>query len=176
MGISGKNDVSFEKFFESFQELLTCQTFSRLRLRVSYCVRMTETFKKFVFWENNWNCLEKISAIFQKRFFRQRFYRMGLNWYYYLRILKKLEFWGLLQNYMGVFGKKFHSFQNRFNWQSFVVWFFNILTVKMLKISQEFLTFFSLSCKNRRVFWKSLNFFKNWCIFQICSRRRPIFL
>ena len=44
---------------------------------------------------------------------------MGLNWYYYLKIFQKLEFWGALQNYMGVFGKKLHSFQNRFNWQSF---------------------------------------------------------
>ena len=42
---------------------------------------------------------------------------MGLNWYYYLRTLKKLELWGLLQNYMGVFGKEFHRFQNRSNWQ-----------------------------------------------------------
>ena len=59
------------------------------------------------------------SSKFPKMFFRQRVYRMGLNWFYYLRILKKLEFWGSLQNYMGVFGKQFHSFQNRFNWQSF---------------------------------------------------------
>ena len=71
------------------------------------------------FGENSWNCfLKKTPANIQKRFFRQSFYRMGLNWYYYLRTLKKLELWGLLQNYMGVFGKEFHRFQSRFNWQN----------------------------------------------------------
>ena len=44
---------------------------------------------------------------------------MRLTWYYCLRNLKKLGFRGLLQNYMGVFGKILHSFQNRFTWQLF---------------------------------------------------------
>ena len=113
------------------------------------------------------------SSKIPKTFFRQKFYGMGLNWYYYIKILQKLEFWGALQNYMGVFGKKLHSFQNRFNGQGFAVWFFNSLTLKLLKISQEFLTFFFFPGKIEGPFEKSLIFQKNWYIFQICSRRRP---
>ena len=129
------------------------------------------------FWENSWNCfLKKIPANFQKRFFWQSFHRMGPNWYYYLRSLKKLEIWGLQQNYMGVFGKEFHRFQNCFNWQSFCRMIFKHSNGENAQNFSEGSNFFSLSCKNRRIFWKSLIFLKNWCIYQICSRRRPIFL
>ena len=79
---------------------------------------------------------------------------------------------GLTAKLHGCFWEKNSSFfQIALNGKVFVVWFSNILTVKMLKISQEFQTFF-LSWKTEGSFEKSLIFKKNWYIFQICSRRR----
>ena len=111
------------------------------------------------FRENSWNCLGEISANFQKRFFRQRLYRMGLNLYYYLRILKKLEFWASLLNYTGVFGKKIHRFQNRFNWQSFCSMIFQHSNVKNAQNFSGVSNFFSF-LENRRVLWKKVDFLK----------------
>ena len=111
------------------------------------------------FRENSWNCLGEIPANFQKPFFRQRFYRMCLIWYYYLRVLKKLEFWGLLQNYMGIFGKQFQSFQNRFIWQSFCSMIFQHSNGKNAQNFSGVSNFFSF-LENRRVLWKKLDFLK----------------
>ena len=112
------------------------------------------------------------SSKIPKMFFRQRVYRMGLNWFYYLRILKKIEFWGSLQNYMGVFGKQFHSFQNRFNWQSFCSMILQHSNGKNAQNFSGVSNFFFFPWKTEGSFEKSLNFWKNWYIFQICSRRR----
>ena len=113
------------------------------------------------FWENSWKCfLKKIPANFQKRFFWQSFYKMGLNWYYYLRTLKKLELWGLLQNYMGVFGKKFHRFQERSNWKSSCSMISNILTVKKAQNFSEGSNFSFFSGKTEGFFEKNLIFWK----------------
>ena len=101
----------------------------------------------------------KNSSKFPKTFFRQRFYRMCLNLYYYLRILKKLELWGLLQNYMGVFGKRFHSFQNRFNWQSFCSMIFQHSNGKNAQSFSGVSNFFSF-LEIRRFLWKKLDFLK----------------
>ena len=113
------------------------------------------------FWENSWNCfLKKIPANIQKRFFRQSFYRMGLNWYYYLRTLKKLELWGLLQNYMGVFGKEFHRFQSRFNWQNFCSMIFKHPNGKKAQNFSEVSNFSFFSGKTEGFFEKNLIFWK----------------
>ena len=125
------------------------------------------------FWEKSWKCfMKKIPANFQKRFFWQSFYKMGLNWYYYLRTLKKLELWGLLQNYMGVFGKKFHRFQERSNWKSSCSMISNILTVKKAQNFSEGSNFSFFSGKTEGFFEKRLIFLKIWYSCQICSRRR----
>ena len=110
---------------------------------------------------------------FPKTFFRQRFYRMGLNWYYYLKIFQKLEFWGALQNYVGVFGKKLHSFQNRFNGQGFCSMIFQKSNSEIAQNFSGISNFFFFPGKIEGPFEKSLIFQKNWYIFQICSRRRP---
>ena len=99
-------------------------------------------------------------------FFRQRFYRMGLNCYYYLRIIKKLEFWGLLQNYMGNFGIEFHRFQNRFNWQNLCSMIFKHSNGKNAQNFSEGSNFSFFSGKTEGffetnlIFWKTDTFFK----------------
>ena len=58
-------------------------------------------------------------------------------------------------------GKNFIVFKIALSGKFFVVWFFNILTLKMLKISQEFLTFLSFLekpkgfSKKNLIFWKT---------------------
>ena len=112
--------------------------------------------QKFYFWENSWNFfLKKIPTKFQKRFFWQSFYRMGRNWYYYLRSLKKVEIWGLQQNYMGVFGKEFHRFQNCFNWQSFSRMIFKHSNGENAQNFSEVLTFFLFPAKTGGFFEKA---------------------
>ena len=84
-------------------------------------------------------------SFFRNRTFCLKIYRMRLKWYYCLRFLKKLECYGLLQNYMGNIEKIHDSFQFLNNWQ-----FFCSMPFKHSK------------GRTAQDFWKVSNFFFSW--------------
>ena len=121
-----------------------------------------------VFWK-------KFQQIYKNAFFDKVFIEWVSTGILTREFSKSLNF-GMIANLRGVFGKIFQSFQNRFNWQSFCSMIFKYSNGKNAQNFPGVSNFFLFPAKTEGFFEKAWIFFKNWCIFQICSRRRPIFL
>ena len=118
------------------------------------------------FRENSWNCLGEISAIFQKRFFGKDFIEWVSTGIITWEFSKSLNFGAYCKITWVFMGKNFIVFKIALTGKVFVVWFFNILTVKMLKNSQEFLTFFSFLEKQKGLLEKAWFFKKTDTFFE----------
>ena len=157
MGFSGKKDVFFRKIPWKISRALDFPNFFQIASQSVLLLKNNWNVQKMGFWENSWNCLGEIPANFQKRFFGKfsiEWVRTGnITW----ELSQRLNF-GAYCEITWVFSEKnFILFKIALTGKVFVVWFSNILTVKIVKISQEFLTFF-LSWKKERSFEKSLIF------------------